>query len=119
MKPSQSLKTKIQAGSRPTAYWSQAVFKKQMQFVQQETITRGLGRFSWLALVTATTMTIGSPESIGVVAQQIVEAIPPDQVTEAAEFSREIGMMCLAMVGVCTLNHRAVRIANTIDRLRR
>lgn len=99
-KLSQSLKMMVQTVHEPPARWSEIAFKKQMQLIQQEAVGRGLGLFSWLAIVTATTMTIGSPESMRVVAQHIIQALPLDQVTEAAEYSREIAMICLAMVGV-------------------
>lgn len=68
--------------------------------IEREATTRGLGRAPWLTIVTATTVTRGSPESIAAVSQHVLGKVAPSDAVETMEFMREVGMNCMVMNGV-------------------
>lgn len=75
-----------------------------MDKMRREAAARGL-KSPWLTIVTATTMSIGTPKTIAEVAQHMIATVPPSEVTEAIEFVREVGMSCVVMNGVQSLYH--------------
>jgi hypothetical protein len=69
---------------------------------EQEAATRELGRPIWLAIFTATIMTIEAPGSMNALFQYVTNSEPLSERVATAEFMREIGFRCLVINGVCT-----------------
>jgi hypothetical protein len=61
---------------------------------------RGIGLWSWLAVATATMMTINSQDSTTTLFDHVAASKPLHQQIVIAEFMREIGLRCTAVVGV-------------------
>lgn len=74
----------------------QSVFKK----IEQEATDHRLGRPSWLAVSTAATMTMNSPESMEALFHSTTAGKQADESVEVAEFMREIGLKCIGFNGV-------------------
>lgn len=102
-KLSQSLKGEIHAVDPPRVKWSSASFRDAIQDIEEAASSQGLGRLPWLAIVAATTVTMGLPESVAVVTDYLVGSVQPSELPEAVEFTREVGLITLAMNGVCPL----------------
>lgn len=102
-KLSPALKTLISASNtHTTPVWPPSGIEDVVGKIEQDAAARGLGWFPWLAIVTATTMTMDSPESIAAVSKHVIRRQAPKEGLKAAEFMREIGFMCIAMNGVRT-----------------
>lgn len=84
-------------GPVPAPPGIQSVFKK----IEQEATDRKLGRPSWLAVSTAATMTMNSPESMEALFYTTAKGKPQDEAVQVAEFMREIGLKCIGFNGVC------------------
>lgn len=74
----------------------QSVYKK----IEQEAKAHKLGRPSWLALSTATTMTMNSPESMIALYRSASENQPEKEAVAIAELMREVGLKCIGFNGV-------------------
>ncbi|KZM24029.1 dolichyl-P-Man:Man(5)GlcNAc(2)-PP-dolichol alpha-1,3-mannosyltransferase [Ascochyta rabiei] len=74
----------------------QSVFKK----IEQEATDRQLGRPSWLAVSTAATMTMNSPESMEALFHSTTQGKPQEESVQVAEFMREIGLKCIGFNGI-------------------
>jgi hypothetical protein len=68
--------------------------------VEQEATARKLGRSVWLAVLTATMMTMASPASMIALFQYAAASEPLSERIAVAEFMREIGLRCLGINGV-------------------
>lgn len=78
----------------------QSVFKK----IEQEATDRQLGRPSWLAVSTAATMTMNSPESMEALFHSTAQGKPQDEGVQVAEFMREVALKCIGFNGVSSLS---------------
>ena len=78
----------------------QSKIQTAMEKMRQETAARGLSKYPWLTIATAATMSIGTPKTVAAVVQHIIATVLPNEVVEAIEFMREVGMSCLVMNGV-------------------
>ncbi|KAJ4379843.1 dolichyl-P-Man:Man(5)GlcNAc(2)-PP-dolichol alpha-1,3-mannosyltransferase [Didymella sp. IMI 355093] len=74
----------------------QSVFKK----IEQEATDRQLGRPSWLAVSTAATMTMNSPESMEALFHSTAQGKPQDEGVQVAEFMREVALKCIGFNGI-------------------
>lgn len=96
-----SLKALINAaharpGPVPAPRHIEAVYKK----IEREATAQKLGRPSWLALSTAATMTMNSPESmVALFTTASASRTQSDQVA-IAELMREVGLKCIGFNGV-------------------
>ncbi|PYI12639.1 hypothetical protein BO78DRAFT_392473 [Aspergillus sclerotiicarbonarius CBS 121057] len=74
----------------------QSVYKK----IQQSAQSQNLSQPSWLALSTATTMTMNSPESLSELFQLASTSQSPKESIATAEFMREVGLKCISFNGI-------------------
>lgn len=74
----------------------ESVYKK----IEREAAAHKLGRPSWLALSTATTMTMNSPESMVALFQSASESKSEADSVAIAELMREVGLKCIGFNGV-------------------
>lgn len=82
-----------------------AVYKK----IEQEATAQKLGRPSWLALSTAATMTMNSPESMAILYRTASESKPAGEGVAIAELMREVGLKCIGFNGVGAYLHECFR----------
>jgi hypothetical protein len=100
-KLSPALKSLINAAhSRPGPVPAPPKIQAVYQKIEQEATARKLGRPSWLALSTAATMTMNSPESMAALYQTSTASKSPSEGVATAEFMREIGLKCIGFNGV-------------------
>ncbi|KAF3003692.1 dolichyl-P-Man:Man(5)GlcNAc(2)-PP-dolichol alpha-1,3-mannosyltransferase [Curvularia kusanoi] len=74
----------------------QSVFKK----IETEATDRQLGRPSWLAVSTAATMTMNSPESMEALFHSSTAGKQTDESVQVAEFMREVALKCIGFNGI-------------------
>ncbi|KAF9694636.1 hypothetical protein EKO04_007300 [Ascochyta lentis] len=74
----------------------QSIFKK----IESEATDRQLGRPSWLAVSTAATMTMNSPESMEALFHSTTQGKQQDESVQVAEFMREVGLKCIGFNGI-------------------
>jgi len=84
-------------GPVPAPPHIQAVYRK----IEREATARKVGRPSWLALSTAVTMTMNSPDSMRVLYGVASDSKPTAEAVAIAEFMREVGLKCIGFNGVC------------------
>jgi hypothetical protein len=70
--------------------------------IENEATAQKLGRPSWLALSTAATMTMNSPESMLVLFNSASASKPDSERVAIAELMREVGLKCIGFNGVRT-----------------
>ena len=99
-KLSAALRALIDVKSPQLPAWPLARFRAVVEKIEEEAEGRGLGANPWLAIVMAVSMTAGSHEPVAVVAQHITKTLPSGAAVKAAEFMREVGIICMAMNGV-------------------
>ena len=97
-----SLKALINAaharpGPVPAPRHIQDVYKK----IESEAVSHKLGRSPWLALTTAATMTMNSPESMVTLYNTASANKPESEGVAIAEVMREVGLKCIGFNGVC------------------
>ncbi|PSN62272.1 hypothetical protein BS50DRAFT_613276 [Corynespora cassiicola Philippines] len=68
--------------------------------IEREATAHKLGRPSWLALSTATTMTMNSPDSMVELFRSASASKPATESVAIAEFMREVGLKCIGFNGV-------------------
>ncbi|KAF1992936.1 hypothetical protein P154DRAFT_625775 [Amniculicola lignicola CBS 123094] len=100
-KLSPSLKTLINAahsrpGPVPAPRNIDAVFRR----IEREAAAHKLSRPSWLALSTAATMTMNSPESMVALYRTASKSQPERESVAIAELMREVGLKCIGFNGV-------------------
>lgn len=103
-KLSSSLKALINAsyarpGPIPAPRHIQTVYSK----IEKEATAKKLGRPSWLALSTATTMTMNSPESMVALYNTASASKSASESVAIAELMREVGLKCIGFNGVCLM----------------
>jgi hypothetical protein len=101
-KLSPSLKALISAsharpGPIPAPRHAEAVYSK----IEREATAHKLGRPSWLALSTAATMTMNSPDSMLALYMAASKSKPESESVAIAELMREVGLKCIGFNGVC------------------
>jgi hypothetical protein len=77
----------------------QSVYKK----IETEATEKQLGRPSWLAVSTAATMTMNSPESMEALFHSSTAGKKMEESVQVAEFMREVALKCIGFNGVCCL----------------
>lgn len=100
-KLSPSLKALINAaharpGPIPAPRQIEAVYSR----IEREATAQKLGRPSWLALSTAATMTMNSPESMLALYNVASKSKPDNEAVASAELIREVGLKCIGFNGV-------------------
>ncbi|KAF2645584.1 hypothetical protein P280DRAFT_123217 [Massarina eburnea CBS 473.64] len=83
-------------GPIPAPRHIQDVYKK----IEREATAKKLGRPSWLALSTAATMTMNSPESMIALYKTASASKPESEGVAIAEIMREVGLKCIGFNGV-------------------
>lgn len=100
-KLSPSLKSLINAaharpGTVPAPRNIEALYAK----IEREALARKLGRPSWLAISTAATMTMNSPESMFALYKAASASKSNEEAVAIAELMREVGLKCIGFNGV-------------------
>jgi hypothetical protein len=101
MKLSSTLKSVTTAaearpGPTPAPPRIRDVFSK----IEREAEARKLSLWSWLVVLTATTITMNSPESMTALFQHSSASKPLTEGVAIAEFMREVGLRCMGINGV-------------------
>jgi len=101
MKLSSTLKSVTTAaearpGPTPAPPRIRGVFSK----IEREAEARKLSLWSWLVVLTATTITMNSPESMTALFQHSSASKPLTEGVAIAEFMREVGLRCMGINGV-------------------
>jgi hypothetical protein len=100
-KLSPSLKSLISAAhSRPGPVPAPRNIEALYSKIEREAIAHQLGRPSWLALSTAATMTMNSPDSMVALYKAAGASKPTSEGVAIAEFMREVGLKCIGFNGV-------------------
>ncbi|KKK12512.1 conserved mitochondrial protein [Aspergillus rambellii] len=68
--------------------------------IQQTAQVQNVSRPSWLALSTAATMTMNSPDSLTALFQLVTTSLPATETIATAELMREIGLKCISFNGI-------------------
>ncbi|CAI7609614.1 unnamed protein product [Penicillium glandicola] len=96
---STSLKALINAPSaRPSTVPAPANITSVYQKIQQTAQSKQISQPSWVALSTAATMTMNSPESLAALYE--VAGTNSDKQVETAELMREVGLKCISFNGI-------------------
>jgi hypothetical protein len=101
MRLSSALKSLIEASSsRPEPTPAPPGVREIFSKAEREAAARGLSLWPWLAILTATTMTMNSPESMLALFQYTTCVKPLSDSVAVAEFMREVGLRCVGINGV-------------------
>ncbi|KAF7523423.1 hypothetical protein PCG10_006625 [Penicillium crustosum] len=96
---STSLKALINApAARPSTVPAPANITSVYQKIQQTAQSKQISQPSWIALSTAATMTMNSPESLAALYE--LASTNPDKQVETAELMREVGLKCISFNGI-------------------
>ncbi|KAJ5407029.1 hypothetical protein N7465_008313 [Penicillium sp. CMV-2018d] len=96
---STSLKALINApAARPSTVPAPANITSVYQKIQQTAQSKQISQPSWVALSTAATMTMNSPESLAALYE--LASTNPDKQVETAELMREVGLKCISFNGI-------------------
>ncbi|OGE54736.1 hypothetical protein PENARI_c005G06776 [Penicillium arizonense] len=99
-KLSASLKALINApAARPSTVPAPANITSVYQKIQQTAQAKQISQPSWVALSTAATMTMNSPESLTAL-YNLASTTTPTQSLETAELMREVGLKCISFNGI-------------------
>ncbi|KAF1817310.1 hypothetical protein P152DRAFT_504607 [Eremomyces bilateralis CBS 781.70] len=102
-KLSPALRTLINAPhARPNIIPAPSHIRSVYEDIARDAARKNVGRPSWLALATAATMTMNSPESLTALFEVATEQSPSsvkDKVN-TAEFMREVGLKCISFNGI-------------------
>ncbi|KAL3474581.1 hypothetical protein BJX99DRAFT_260179 [Aspergillus californicus] len=74
----------------------QSVYAK----IQQTAQAKNISLPSWLALSTAATMTMNSPDSLTALFEQVTTSQSPSEQVRTAELMREVGLKCISFNGI-------------------
>ncbi|RHZ63223.1 uncharacterized protein CDV56_106343 [Aspergillus thermomutatus] len=100
-KLSSSLKALINApGARPNTVPAPRNIRSVYQKIQQSALANNVSSPSWLALSTAATMTMNSPDSLAVLFQLVASAQTEEESVATAELMREVGLKCISFNGI-------------------
>ncbi|KAG5930857.1 hypothetical protein E4U53_002096 [Claviceps sorghi] len=98
---SPSLKALIHASfARPGPVPASAAIRQVYQAIAHEATARKLGMKPWLAISTAATFTVNSPDSLSVLHHIASTGQDQESQTHAAEFMREVGLKCISFNGI-------------------
>ncbi|KAJ9483561.1 hypothetical protein VN97_g9838 [Penicillium thymicola] len=93
------LKALISApAARPSTVPAPANITSVYQKIQQTAQSEQISQPSWVALSTAATMTMNSPESLAALYE--LASTNPDKQVETAELMREVGLKCISFNGI-------------------
>ncbi|KAJ5184539.1 hypothetical protein N7491_007594 [Penicillium cf. griseofulvum] len=96
---STSLKALINApAARPSTVPAPANITSVYQKIQQTAESKQISQPSWVALSTAATMTMNSPESLAALYE--LASTNSDKQVETAELMREVGLKCISFNGI-------------------
>ncbi|KAJ5514911.1 hypothetical protein N7463_004463 [Penicillium fimorum] len=96
---SPSLKALINApAARPSTVPAPANITSVYQKIQQTAQSKQISQPSWVALSTAATMTMNSPESLAALYE--LASTNSDKQVETAELMREVGLKCISFNGI-------------------
>ncbi|KAE8377701.1 hypothetical protein BDV26DRAFT_205655 [Aspergillus bertholletiae] len=96
-----SLKALINAPkARPNTVPAPPNIRSVYQEIQQSAQSNNVSRPSWLALSTAATMTMNSPESLTILFQLATASQSTDESVAIAELMREVGLKCISFNGI-------------------
>ncbi|CAG8268574.1 unnamed protein product [Penicillium nalgiovense] len=96
---STSLKALINApAARPFTVPAPANITSVYQKIQETAQSKKISQPSWVALSTAATMTMNSPESLAALYE--LASTNPDKQVETAELMREVGLKCISFNGI-------------------
>jgi hypothetical protein len=110
MRLSIALRSLIEASSfRPKPTPASAGIREIFIKVEREAAARGLGLWPWLAILTATMMTMNSPESMLALFHYTTCVKPLSYSVAVAEFMREVGLRCVGINGVRELRYHGHR----------
>ncbi|KAJ5626296.1 hypothetical protein N7510_002605 [Penicillium lagena] len=99
-KISNSLKALINApAARPATVPAPQNIAAIYRVIQQSVRTQNVSPSSWLALSTAATMTMNSPDSLSAL-YQLATTGPSTDAVETAELMREVGLKCISFNGI-------------------
>ncbi|CAP74197.1 hypothetical protein E8E15_009785 [Penicillium rubens] len=94
-----SLKALINApAARPSTVPAPANITSVYQKIQETAQSKKISQPSWVALSTAATMTMNSPESLAALYE--LASTNPDKQVETAELMREVGLKCISFNGI-------------------
>ncbi|EAW12116.1 uncharacterized protein ACLA_060730 [Aspergillus clavatus NRRL 1] len=100
-KISSRLKALINAPSaRPNTVPAPRNIRSVYQKIQQHALANNVSSPSWLALSTAATMTMNSPESLAILFQLVSAAQTEEESVATAELMREVGLKCISFNGI-------------------
>ncbi|KAL4891384.1 hypothetical protein BDV59DRAFT_69026 [Aspergillus ambiguus] len=100
-KLSSGLKALINSpAARPNTVPAPRNIQSVYQHIQQSAIANNVSRPSWLALSTAATMTMNSPDSLAVLFQLASKSQSPAEAVAIAELMREVGLKCISFNGI-------------------
>ncbi|EON66827.1 hypothetical protein W97_06229 [Coniosporium apollinis CBS 100218] len=83
-------------GTTPAPRHIKAAYEK----IEREAASNNVGRPAWLALSTAATMTMNSPESLAALYQVATKVQESTQGVATAELMREVGLKCISFNGI-------------------
>lgn len=83
-------------GPTPTPPEIQSIFRS----IDDKATAKHLALWPWLAMSTATLVTMNSPESMTILFQYATASRPLSERVAVAEFMREIGLRCMGINGV-------------------
>ncbi|KAH6614295.1 hypothetical protein C7974DRAFT_418014 [Boeremia exigua] len=100
-KLSPALKQLINAAhARPGPIPAPPKIQSVYQKIEREATARQLGRPSWLAVSTAATMTMNSPESMEALFHSSTQGKQTEERVAVAEFMREVALKCIGFNGI-------------------
>ncbi|KAF2129472.1 hypothetical protein P153DRAFT_431423 [Dothidotthia symphoricarpi CBS 119687] len=109
-KLSPTLKSLINAAhSRPGPVPAPSRIEAVYKGIEKDATARNLGRPSWLALSTAATMTMNSPDSMAALYKYTSESKSQGESVAIAEFMREVALKCIGFNGI----PRTINMLNT------
>ncbi|KAE8140368.1 hypothetical protein BDV38DRAFT_28959 [Aspergillus pseudotamarii] len=96
-----SLKALINAPkARPNTVPAPPNIRSVYQKIQQTAQSNNVSQPAWLALSTAATMTMNSPESLAILFQLATASQSTDEGVSVAEYMREVGLKCISFNGI-------------------
>ena len=101
MKLSSTLKSVTTAAeARPGPIPAPPRIRDVFSKIEREAEVKKLSLWSWLVVLTATTMTMNLPESMTALFQHSSASKPLTEGVAIAEFMREVGLRCMGINGV-------------------
>ncbi|EAU36132.1 conserved hypothetical protein [Aspergillus terreus NIH2624] len=86
--------------ARPNTVPAPRNIQSVYQHIQQTAVANNVSRPSWLALSTAATMTMNSPDSLTALFHLAAHSQSPAETVAIAELMREVGLKCISFNGI-------------------